>query len=151
MRRVLAERGIPLEDVAKIDIKGRFLVWRRSTGEQVEVPLKALQAVTREGCKLCPDFAAEHADISAGGLGQRDGWTLTVVRTARGEAWLQDARAAGVVTVRPAEEDPAALALLAKLAARSRLRWPAELAEQGRGAPRALPVVGSAAGGARGG
>src|ERR671936_3111450 len=101
MRRVLAERGIPLEDVAKIDIKGRFLVWRRSTGEQVEVPLKALQAVTREGCKLCPDFAAEHADISAGGLGQRDGWTLTVVRTERGAEWMRELAAAGWIETRP--------------------------------------------------
>jgi coenzyme F420 hydrogenase subunit beta len=142
MRRVLAEEhGIPLEDVAKVNIKGRFQVWRRSTGELVEIPLKQLQAVTREGCKLCPDFAAEHADISTGGLGQRDGWTLTVVRTGRGEAWLREAQAAGVVAVRPGEEDPAALALMTKLAVRSRTRWPAELAAAGRGAPGLLPVV----------
>ena len=79
MRRVLTEDyGIPLEDVAKVNIKGRFQVWRRSTGELVEIPLKRMQEATRAGCKLCPDFAAEHADISVGGLGQRDGWTLTV-------------------------------------------------------------------------
>jgi hypothetical protein len=45
-----------------------------------------------------------------------------------------------VVTVRPGEEDPAALALMAKLAVRSRQRWPAELGE-GRDAPGMLPVV----------
>jgi coenzyme F420 hydrogenase subunit beta len=89
---------------------------------------------------LCPDFAAEHADIAAGGLGQLDGWTLTVVRTQRGEDWMRAAEAAGVITVRPGEEDPAALALMAKLAVRSRQRWPAELGGK-RGAPRMLPVV----------
>ena len=149
LRRVVTEEyGVPLEDVAKVNIKGRFQLWRRSTGEQVEIPLKQLAQATREGCKLCPDFAAEHADIATGGLGQRDGWTLAVVRTARGEEWLTEAEAAGVVTVRPGEEDPAALALMAKLAARSRGRWPAELGGD-RAAPRMLPVVQTSGGSAR--
>jgi coenzyme F420 hydrogenase subunit beta len=142
MRRVLTEGyGIPLEDVAKVNIKGRFQVWRRSTGELVEIPLKRMQEATRAGCRLCPDFAAQHADISAGGLGQRDGWTLTVVRTARGEEWLEGARQAGVVSVRPGAEDPAAIALMGKLAVRSRQRWPADGVDQGRAAPALLPIV----------
>ena len=141
MRRLIVEEyGIPLEDVAKVNIKGKFQVWRRSSGEEVDIPLKRMQEATRAGCKLCPDFAAEHADIATGGLGQLDGWTLTVVRTQRGEEWLRAAEAAGVLTVRPGEEDPAALALMAKLAVRSRQRWPADL-DDGRGAPRMLPVV----------
>jgi coenzyme F420 hydrogenase subunit beta len=142
MRRVLTEDyGIPLDDVAKVNIKGRFQVWRRSTGELVEIPLKRMQEVTRAGCRLCPDFAAEHADISVGGLGQRDGWTLTVVRTERGEEWLEEARRDGVVTVRPGTEDPAAVALMGKLAVRSRQRWPAGPAGDGLGAPGMLPIV----------
>jgi coenzyme F420 hydrogenase subunit beta len=142
MRRVLTEDyGIPLDDVAKVNIKGRFQVWRRSTGELVEIPLQRMQEVTRAGCRLCPDFAAEHADISVGGLGQRDGWTLTVVRTQRGEEWLEEARRDGVVTVRPGTEDPAAVALMGKLAVRSRQRWPAGLAGDGLGASGMLPIV----------
>ncbi|HEX6675353.1 MAG TPA: Coenzyme F420 hydrogenase/dehydrogenase, beta subunit C-terminal domain [Actinomycetes bacterium] len=142
MRRVLTEDyGIPLEDVAKVNIKGRFQVWRRSTGELVEIPLKRMQEATRAGCRLCPDFAAQHADISAGGLGQRDGWTLTVVRTARGEEWLEGAQRDGVVTVRPGSEDPAAVALMGKLAVRSRQRWPADGVDGGRDAPALLPIV----------
>ena len=141
MRQVVTEEyGVPLDDVAKVNIKGRFQLWRRSSGELVEIPLKRMQQATREGCKLCPDFAAEHADIATGGLGQRDGWTLAVVRTQRGEDWMGEAEADGVITVRPGEEDPAALALMAKLAARSRGRWPVELTGD-QGAPRMLPVV----------
>ena len=149
LRQVITEDyGVPLDDIAKVNIKGRFQLWRRSTGEQVEIPLKQMQEATREGCKLCPDFAAEHADIATGGLGQRDGWTLAVVRTQRGEDWMGEAAAAGVISVRPGEEDPAALALMAKLAVRSRGRWPAELTGD-RGAPRLLPVVQTSGGSTR--
>jgi len=131
--------GIPLEDLAKVNIKGRFQMWRRSTGEEVDIPLKELHQFTREGCKLCPDFAAEHADISTGGLGQSDGWTLTIVRTERGAEWLQGLVDAGWVTVRPGSEDPAAIELMRKLAARQRRRWPESLPDEHRG-PGAIPV-----------
>lgn len=142
MRQIITEEyGIPLEDVAKVNIKGKFQVWRRSTGEEIDIPLKKMQDVTRQGCKLCPDFAAEHADIATGGLGQTEGWTLTVVRTQRGQEWLEGAVAAGLITVRPGEEDPAAVALIAKLAVRSRRRWPVEQAAQGFGAPGMLPLA----------
>jgi coenzyme F420 hydrogenase subunit beta len=124
LRQVIEEHGVPLADVAKLDIKGKLLVWRRSTGERVDIPLKQLRPFTREGCRLCPDFAASLADLSVGGLGQQAGWTLTIVRTQRGADWLHGAAAAGAVQVRPGEEEPAALALLAKLAAKSRQRIP---------------------------
>jgi coenzyme F420 hydrogenase subunit beta len=100
--------------------------------------------VTRAGCKLCPDFAAEHADISTGGLGQTNGWTLTVVRTRRGQEWLDGLAAAGLITVRPGAEDPAAVALMGKLSERSRQRWPGGLAGpdgEDFGAPGVLPLI----------
>jgi coenzyme F420-reducing hydrogenase beta subunit len=56
------------------------------------------------------------------GLGQHDGWTLTIVRAQRGADRLRGATDARAIAVRPGEEDPAAIALLAKLAAKSRAR-----------------------------
>ncbi|MGH2726970.1 MAG: Coenzyme F420 hydrogenase/dehydrogenase, beta subunit C-terminal domain, partial [Actinomycetota bacterium] len=137
--KVQNELGIPLEDVAKVNVKGKFILWRKSTGEQVDIPLKEMHAFTREGCKLCPDFAAEHADISTGGLGQSDGWTLTIVRTERGSEWLKELVDAGWVTVRPGSEDPAAIALMGKLSAKQRKRWPVDLPAERLG-PAALPA-----------
>jgi coenzyme F420 hydrogenase subunit beta len=138
LHKVIADHGVDLSDVAKVNIKGRFTVWSHG-GEQVDIPLSELRSATRTGCKLCPDFAAEHADIAAGGLGQTDGWTLTIVRTRRGLEWLEGAIADGVVSARPASADPAALALVTKLALRSRERWPASLDGAGHGAPGVLP------------
>ncbi len=75
-----AKYGLKKADIKKMNIKGVFQIWMHD-GDYHEVPLKECHAWTREGCKLCPDFAAEHADISTGGIGKFNDWTLTVVRT----------------------------------------------------------------------
>jgi coenzyme F420 hydrogenase subunit beta len=108
-------------------------------GSYHEVPLKEAHAWTREGCKECPDFAAEHADISVGGIGAFGDWTITVVRTDRGRELMEAMAAAGVIEVRPGSDDPAAIELLRKLARVSRRRWP----ETAVAAPRRLVVSSS--------
>lgn len=137
---VFARHGVAIEDVIKVNIKGRVMVWTRD-GRYIEVPLKELHPHTRPGCTLCPDFAAEHADISCGGIGKDDDWTLTIVRTARGEEWMQGVMDAGLVEVKPAEDDLVAMSLLNRLSAKSRERWPSEALRPGDGLPRLLPVV----------
>ncbi len=117
------ELGLALEDIARVNVKGKLLFYTRD-GRELTYSLKKAHAYTRPGCLRCPDFAAEHADISFGGLGQNDGWTLTVIRTDRGEQIWRDALEAGIIDWRPGREDPAALALMDKLAANSRKRWP---------------------------
>ena len=78
-----ARYGIARADIAKMNIKGVFQVWTKDGGYH-EIPLKEAHAWTREGCTSCPDFAAEHADISTGGIGAFSDWTLTLVRTDQG-------------------------------------------------------------------
>jgi coenzyme F420 hydrogenase subunit beta len=131
------ELGLDLNDVVRVNVKGRLLFYTRD-GEEVVYSLKQAHRFTRPGCLLCPDFAAEHADLSFGGLGQNDGWTLTIVRTERGEQIWRGALEAGVIDWKPGREDPAALALLDKLSAHSRKRWPEDLPPE-RSSPRALP------------
>ena len=75
-----AKYGLKKADMKKMNIKGVFQIWMKN-GDYHEVPLKECHAWTREGCKMCPDFAAEHADISTGGIGAFNDWTLTIVRT----------------------------------------------------------------------
>ncbi|HEV2361652.1 MAG TPA: Coenzyme F420 hydrogenase/dehydrogenase, beta subunit C-terminal domain, partial [Acidimicrobiales bacterium] len=90
-----AEYGLMRADIVKMNIKGVFQIWMRD-GSYHEIPLKQAHAWTREGCKQCPDFAAEHADISTGGIGAFNDWTLTLVRTDRGRELVEAMRAAGV-------------------------------------------------------
>lgn len=118
-----AEYGIPRSSIAKINIKGVFQIWCRD-GSYHEVPLKEGHAWTREGCKSCPDFAAEHGDISTGGIGEMKDWTLTVVRSELGQEIIDEMIAGGALEVRPGEDDPGALALMRRLSTASRRRWP---------------------------
>jgi coenzyme F420 hydrogenase subunit beta len=119
-----ARYGLPRQDIAKINIKGVLQVWMRD-GSYHEIPLKEAHAWTREGCKLCPDFAAEHADISTGGIGAFDDWTLTMVRTEKGQEVFGGMVADGALETRPIHDDPGALTLLNRLSRVSRRRWPA--------------------------
>jgi coenzyme F420 hydrogenase subunit beta len=118
-----AKYGLKKSDMRKMNIKGVFQIWMNN-GDYHEVPLKECHAWTREGCKMCPDFAAEHADISTGGIGAFNDWTLTIVRTETGRQIMHDMQRDGWIEVRPGDDDPGAIALMHKLSLKSRKRWP---------------------------
>jgi coenzyme F420 hydrogenase subunit beta len=133
------ELGLDLEDIVRVNVKGKLLFYT-SDGSELTYSLKASHRFTRPGCLRCPDFAAEHADISFGGLGQ-SGWTLTIIRTDLGEQIWRGALEAGVIEYRPGREDPAALALMEKLSAHSRKRWPMGEIREEWATPGILPAA----------
>lgn len=120
----LAKYGLKKEDMAKMNIKGVFQIWMKD-GSYHEIDLKECHQWTREGCKMCPDFAAEHADISTGGIGEDNDWTLCIVRTELGEEVMNRMIKDGSVIARPAQTDATAMRLLKLLSTVSRRRWPA--------------------------
>lgn len=131
------ELGVDLDDVVKINVKGKVIVTLKD-GTDINIPLKECRPFANEWCHHCPDFAAEHADLSCGGLGM-EGWTMILVRSEKGQDFLERAVAAGVVELRPAEEEPQALEVMMRLATKQReriqpddphwqTRWPTEQA-----------------------
>ena len=130
-----AKYGLKKSEMKKMNIKGVFQIWMQN-GDYHEVPLKECHQWTREGCKMCPDFAAEHADISTGGIGKFNDWTLTIVRTEIGRDLMDGMIRDGWIETRPGDDDPGAIALMHKLSAKSRKRWP----EFAIDAPRLLPA-----------
>jgi coenzyme F420 hydrogenase subunit beta len=131
------ELGIDLDHLVRVNIKGKLLFYT-DAGDEITYSLKQSHRFTRPGCLHCPDFAAEHADISFGGLGQGAGWSLSIVRTERGQELFDRAVAEGVIEAKlAAEEDPKAVELMFKLAQKSRERWPS---------PEELPTAGATPG-----
>ncbi len=120
---LLAKYDLPRAVIKKMNIKGKLQIWTHDD-RYVEVPLKECHAFTREGCKMCPDFAAEHADISTGGIGAFNDWTLTIVRTDIGRDLMERMATEGFIEVRPGDDDPGAIELMKKLSKKSRSRWP---------------------------
>jgi len=112
--------GANLNDVKKINIKGRVLVYTKS-GQIKTFPLQEAKLYTRKGCLPCTDFPAELADISAGGLGL-DGWTFTILRSKRGEEIFNGAERAGAIRTRPITEERFASDLLVKLSKRKKTK-----------------------------
>jgi coenzyme F420 hydrogenase subunit beta len=110
--------GINLNEIKKINIKGKILVTTKS-GETTAIPLAEAKQYTRKGCAPCTDFSSELADISTGGLGL-DGWTFTIIRTQKGQEIFEGAEKAGLLKTRPVEEEKFALDLLVKLSKRKR-------------------------------
>jgi coenzyme F420 hydrogenase subunit beta len=130
-----AKYGLKKSEMKKMNIKGVFQIWMKN-GDYHEIPLKECHAWTREGCNMCPDFAAEHADISTGGIGAFNDWTLTIVRTDAGRDLMDAMLRDGWIETRPGDDDPGAIALMHKLAVKSRKRWP----EFAVDAPRMVPA-----------
>ncbi|HET9723759.1 MAG TPA: Coenzyme F420 hydrogenase/dehydrogenase, beta subunit C-terminal domain [Actinomycetota bacterium] len=130
------ELGLSLDDIVRVNIKGKLLFYTKD-GDELTYGLKKSHVYTRPGCLHCPDFAAEHADISFGGLGQGEGWTLTIIRTDKGRDVWDRAVADGVVEWKPGSEDQGAIDLMYKLAVKSRERW---LPDTAWGTPAVVPA-----------
>ncbi|MBS7607202.1 MAG: Coenzyme F420 hydrogenase/dehydrogenase, beta subunit C-terminal domain [Candidatus Bathyarchaeia archaeon] len=109
--------GIKLGEVSGINIKGKMIL-RMKDGEVKAIPLRDVKEYSCTFCRACPDFSAELADISAGGLGL-EGWTLTVVRTEVGDEIVSEAESKGVIKTKPLE-DKRLIDLLIKMSRRKR-------------------------------
>ena len=94
VRELARTRGIDLDEVARIDVtRGRFTVDDVHGRRVVDEPVRAFLGAALKGCNECADFAGRAADLSVGSVGSADGWTTVLVRTPRGRAMLDVARA----------------------------------------------------------
>ncbi len=122
VRKIQDELGIPLTDIAKFNVKGEVLVYRKG-GELVKIGLREAQEYARPECHHCGDFSAELADVSCGGVGCM-GWTITITRTDLGRRVMQELIDADLVEVKPIEEFESSLKVLLRLARRQHQRVP---------------------------
>ncbi len=112
-RKIEGEMKTPLEQIAKTNIKGKFLLYLKD-GRHLEIPLKDIKGYVRRACEYCDDFTAEDADISAGGVGL-DGWTAVLARSELGESLVNGMISDGVVEAKPLQEFRSSYDLMFKL------------------------------------
>lgn len=121
--KIQGEMGIPLTDIAKFNVKGEVLVYRKN-GDLVKIGLREAQEHARPECHHCGDFSAELADVSCGGVGCM-GWTITITRTDLGRRVMQELIDSGAIEVKPIDEFESSLKVLLRLARRQHQRVPA--------------------------
>lgn len=121
--RVEQRMGIPLTDVAKFNVKGEVLIYRKA-GDIERIPLEeAMAEYQRPACHHCGDFSAEMADIACGGVGT-DRATIVVLRTQKAVELWRAFEASGLVEIWPIQENKKAWNILQRLARRQRERVP---------------------------
>jgi coenzyme F420 hydrogenase subunit beta len=87
------QRGIPLEQVGKVDvIHGKLLVEDHDGNTLVSEPVRDFHGAALKGCDECADFLGRAADISVGSVGSEDGWSSVLVRTQAGRAAFERVR-----------------------------------------------------------
>ncbi len=122
VQKIQEEMGVPLTEVKKFNVKGKVLVYK-TNGDVVEMSLHKAQEYARPECHHCGDFTAELADVSCGGVACMD-WTITVLRSARGEALFDDMVRRGLLETRPMEEFENSMKVMLRLTRKQRDRVP---------------------------
>ena len=98
--RFLASRA-DLARAAKMDIPKEGGVVFSVNGGAVRISLDQVRPFIRPACHNCLDPTAEWADLSVGSTEHDPDWNTLVVRTARGQALVDGAVAAGALEVKP--------------------------------------------------
>jgi coenzyme F420 hydrogenase subunit beta len=122
IKKIQEEMGIPLDQIKKFNVKGEVLIYKKD-GEVVTIPLKEAQEYARPECEHCGDFSAELSDVSCGGVGAMD-WTITIVRTDAGRAFMKRMIDEDLLEVQPIENFETSLKVLLRLARRQHQRVP---------------------------
>jgi coenzyme F420 hydrogenase subunit beta len=122
VEKIEREMGVPLSEVKKFNVKGKVLIYKKD-GQVVEMSLHKAQEYARPECHHCGDFTAELADISCGGVACMD-WTITVLRSARGEALFDDMVRRGLLETRSMDEFEQSTKVMLRLTRKQRDRVP---------------------------
>ncbi len=125
VEKVQNEWGIPLSEIQRFNVKGKVLIYKKD-GDLVEMDLREAQEYARPECHHCGDFSAELADLSCGGVGAM-GWTITVLRSLRGERIFDSLVKEGLLEVRPIEEFESSMRVLLRLTRKQHQRVPIPL------------------------
>ncbi len=88
--KLQSERRIEPWEIRRLDIRGKLDVYLQDE-RHLSIPLAELEEAVRPGCRVCTDFTAVEADVSAGAVGSPDGCTTLVIRNEIGRGFVDRA------------------------------------------------------------
>jgi coenzyme F420 hydrogenase subunit beta len=90
LREIQAQRGISLQDLAKIDIiRGKLYLYDEHGATLLEEPIRDFHGAALKGCDECADFLGVAADISVGSVGSADDYSSVLIWTEVGQKAFQ--------------------------------------------------------------
>jgi coenzyme F420 hydrogenase subunit beta len=90
LREIQAQRGISLQDLAKIDIiRGKLYLYDENGATLLEEPIRDFHGAALKGCDECADFLGVAADISVGSVGSADDYSSVLIWTEAGQKAFQ--------------------------------------------------------------
>ena len=85
-RKKMEERfDFSFDDVEKMNIKDYLIIYLKGKDQPIYIEFSELHDIMRHACSVCKNFSNFYSDISFGGLGSRDGFTTSIIRTDLGE------------------------------------------------------------------
>ncbi|WP_292518945.1 Coenzyme F420 hydrogenase/dehydrogenase, beta subunit C-terminal domain [Methanoculleus sp.] len=88
--KLQSEKKIEPWEIRRLDIKGKLDVYLQDE-RQLSIPLADLEEAVRPGCRVCTDFTAVEADVSAGAVGSPGGYTTLIIRNDIGRGFVDRA------------------------------------------------------------
>jgi coenzyme F420-reducing hydrogenase beta subunit len=114
------QRRTELARATKIDMPKEGGMTFAVNGRTATVPIEDVRPFIRPACQACFDPTAEWADIAVGSTEYDPAWNTLIVRSERGRALVERARAAGAIETQPYPTDR--IAILKEAVQRKKLR-----------------------------
>jgi coenzyme F420 hydrogenase subunit beta len=96
-RKKLEEKfDFSFDDVENLNVKENLIIQLKNK-ETKYIDFKDVHEFARPACFACRDFSNVYADIAFGGLGSKDGYTTSIIRTETGEKLYNNALKEGYI------------------------------------------------------
>jgi len=91
--------GIRAEEIKGMRISGDDLIVTLISGKEIPIPIREAYPYLQAGCLLCTDYTGVLADISAGTVQSKRGYTILITRTKLGEEIVTKAANEGYIEI----------------------------------------------------
>jgi len=85
-RKKMEERfDFSFDNIEKMNVKDYLIIYLKGKDQPLYIEFSELHDIMRHACSVCKNFSNFYSDISFGGLGSKDGFTTSIIRTDLGE------------------------------------------------------------------